>query len=413
MYYFTIFTIFIIFVFIIYFIYDKYYKYNLYEYIIIKLLNQMKFGNLRIIYKNDILFEKINDIKENVPEINIIDRHNFFKYIYKWNEVGLGESYIKEYWKTDNLLNVLTNIALNRNKIKIPNLLKLKISSFEIKNDHEKIKHHYDVSNNFYNSFLLDDLSAYSCGIWESDDITLNQAQYKKINIIINKLNPLENKTILDIGCGWGKIANYVAKITNCYVDGITISDEQEKYAKINKVNERVNIYNMHYINLIKKYDYIYSIGMFEHIRYENYDMFFSCIKKILKPNGKFLLHTIIDIQTKDKYTIEESFISKHIFPAGQIPNNDWIMDNIIKNNLTIIHSEIYGGQHYAKTLSAWYNNMKNNKKYIIDNFGKDLYMKYEYYFNICEAGFKIGKMAIGHYLITNNMINTLSDSYI
>jgi cyclopropane-fatty-acyl-phospholipid synthase len=406
----------IIFIFFIFFIITYYYytKY-FYEYITLHILNQIQFGNIILMYNNEILFEKINNdtiSKDKTPIIFIKNRDKFFKKVYKYNEVGLGHGYVKGYWTTNNLLDMLTIFSLNRNVIKIPNLFKLKISSFKINDDHKKIKHHYDVGNEFYQTFLLDDLSSYSCGIWKNNNDTLNDAQYRKIHTIIKKLNPIKNSDILDIGCGWGKIANYVAKVTNCKVDGITLSDEQVKYAMHN-YNNNVNIYNMHYIHLQKKYDYIYSIGMFEHVRYENYDTFFKCIKRILKPNGKFLLHTIIDVQSKDKYNIDKSFISEYIFPAGQIPNNDWIMDYVVKNNLTIIHSEVFGGQHYAKTLNEWYKNLKLNKKYIVDNFGHDLFKKYEYYFNICEAGFKVGKMAIGHYLITNNMINTLDDNYI
>ena len=258
----------------------------------------------------------------------------------------------------------------------------------------------------------MDDLSAYSCGIWQNDTDTLNDAQYRKVNIIINKLNPKHNSNILDIGCGWGKIANYVANKTKSLVDGITLSDEQVKYAKQNYKNN-VNIINMHYLKLNKQYDYIYSIGMFEHVRYENYNDFFKCIKRILKPNGRMLLHTIIDTERKESNYIEKTFMSEHIFPGGQIPNNDWITEHIVRNELSIIHYEYYGGQHYAKTLNTWYKNMVLNKKYVLENYGEKIFRTYEYYFNICEAGFRSGKMGVGHYLIVNNQINSLTNNYI
>lgn len=168
-----------------------------------------------------------------------------------------------------------------------------------------------------------------------------------------------------------------------------------------------------HYLDLDDKYDYIYSIGMFEHVTYKNYDSFFKCIKKILKPNGKFLLHTIISTEKTDPKYIDKTFVSEHIFPESQIPNNDWITDSITKNGLSLVHSEFFGGQHYANTLNEWYGNLQKNKDELITLYGIKLYLTYEYYFNICIAGFKCGQMGICHYLISNSNVNSLDNSFV
>lgn len=382
------------------------------EYIVTNVFSQMKYGNIRIMCEGKAIYTLNSDLTKDVPVMTILNKEKFFKNLYKHGEMGLGKSYVKKYWTTSNLLDCLMTFALNENVITVPNIFKLSISDHKPKDDHKKIKHHYDVGNDFYDKILLDELSAYSCGFWQKDD-TLNDAQFRKVNTIIKKMDPVAGSNILDIGCGWGKIAKYVSEKTNCNVDGITLSDEQLAHSIEHINNDKVHIYKTHYTNLTKMYDYIYSIGMFEHVRYENYDTFFECIKQILKPNGRMVLHTIIDVKSKDPQYVDKSFISEYIFPGGQIPNNDWITTKINQHKLMLIHGEIYGGQHYARTLHEWYDNMYTNKDYIIGKYGEELFRRYEYYFKICEVGFATGKLALGHYIISNNMIGTLSNSYL
>lgn len=367
----------------------------------------------------------INDKNKTIPRVHVYDDNSFFSNVLYKSDLGLGECYMRGEWYTDNLVEFLNTLALNMNNSSIPSFSYYNFFSHDTSYDKKNIQHHYDVGNDFYLKFLTDDLSAYSCGIWLNENDTLNDAQYNKVNTIIYKMSPVflldkqfnnseqeSNKKILDIGCGWGKIANYVSQKTNCHVTGITISNEQVKYALDNYDPNRVLIKNMDYRLLNQKFDYIYSIGMFEHVRYENYDTFFQTIKRCLNPNGRFALHTIISLNKSDPKYVRESFISKHIFPGGQIPTNDWITDAILRNGLNTVHFEGFGGQHYAKTLKIWRENMLKEKDYIIMHYGEELFKKYEFYFAICEAGFNAGFLAIGHYVIVNNDIVSLNNSF-
>jgi cyclopropane-fatty-acyl-phospholipid synthase len=296
--------------------------------------------------------------------------------------------------------------------------------------DKKNIAHHYDVGNDFYRLFLTDPLMTYSCGIWATDKTTLTDAQYNKINIIIKKMNPKPNQKILDIGCGWGKIAKYVADKTNTHVTGITVSEKQAQQARqmlqmlqtqenINSENNNnknnIDVMVMDYRNLNQQYDHMYSIGMFEHVRYENYDAFFQMIKRCLVPNGRFVLHTIItlDKNPRDEYKVMESFINKYVFPAGQIPTSQSIIGAAYRSNLKIIHTEIFGGQHYAKTLHTWRENMLKNREYIKKHYSDELVRKYDYYFAYCRAGFAIGSHAIGHFIITNQEVVNLTNNFV
>lgn len=395
-----------------------YFKSLIAKNIVLNILNNFKKGNIIMVGENKKeLIKKINDKDSPINYVYINNEKAFFDNVYSKSDLGLGESYMRNEWYTENLLGFLTALVLNMYNPSISHIytFQAKTTGDDITSDKKNVQHHYDVGNDFYLKFLTDDLSAYSCGFWFNKNDTLNDAQYNKVNTIIYKMSPAPGKKILDIGCGWGKIANYVANQTKCHVTGITISDEQAKYALQNYDQSKVRILNMDYRMLDEQFDYIYSIGMFEHIRYENYDAFFQMIKRCLSTKntkGRFVLHTIISFTTTDPNYVRKSFISEHIFPGAQLPNNDWITDAILRNGLNIIHFEGYGGQHYAKTLGVWRKNMLKEKDYIIKNYNEELLKKYEFYFAICEACFSVGSMGIGHYVIVNEELVSTNNSF-
>ena len=384
-----------------------------YKSIVLYMLSKF-IGNFILLDDNNKeILRVINNPNNKIPCIKIHDQNNFYKSIYNIGELGLGESYVRKEWSADNLTDFLDVICLNNDNPNIPKFSLMSFLNTNKEKDKKNIKHHYDVGNDFYLQFLRDDLSAYSCGFWFSPNDTLNTAQYNKVNTIIKKLNVKQESKILDIGCGWGKIANYVATVTNSKVTGITISDEQAKYALDTFDPNKVRIINMDYRLLSEKFDYIYSIGMFEHVRYENYDIFFQTIKRCLKPNGRFVLHTIINTSRHEPVQkVGDNFVLKHIFPGGQLPDNDWILEKAKNNGLNVIHFEGFGGQHYAKTLNTWKKYMWEEKEYIKSKYPDELLRKYDYYFSICEAGFNTGIMALGHYVIVPDEILSINNSF-
>ena len=408
----VIYIIIIIIILILFFVY--YSEFYFAKPVVIMILSNFDKGNFIFIdQNNNEIIRVINDSNKEIPIIKIYNDNNFFTSIYNKSECGLGESYMRGEWKCDKLIDFLNTLCLNMNNPNIPKIQLSNILSTSISYDKSNIKHHYDIGNDFYLQFLRDDLNAYSCGFWFNDNDDLNKAQYNKVNTILKKLQVKSGSSVLDIGCGWGTIANYIAHMTNSRITGITISDEQEKYGIDNYDFNKVKIFNMDYRYLSEQFDYIYSIGMFEHVRYENYDTFFKIIKKCLKPGGRFVLHTIISYDNTRK-TCEEgdNFVTTHIFPGGQIPHNDWILNKARDNGLNIIHFEGFGGQHYAKTLKTWRELMWSEKNYISSKYSNELLLKYDYYFSICEAGFNTGLLGIGHYVIVSEPILSLTNSF-
>ena len=315
----------------------------------------------------------------------------------KKTDVGLCEMYMKGIWWSPDLFSVM--IMLMANEKYLRNItFKIKINS----DDKENIKHHYDVGNDFYMQWLTDDLHAYTCGFFLHPDDTLNTAQYNKVHTIIKKLDIKPNEDVLDIGCGWGSIANYIREKTQANVDGVTISEEQSKF--INTMYPLVKVLKVNIFDMPtdKKYNKIYSIGAFEHFRCSNYKRFFKKIYDLLKPGGRLVLHTIAHTVTSFSTCKQQAdtYITKYIFPGGQIPEHYWIMDSAAANNLKSVHVEYYGGYHYHKTLLHWNNNMMEQKQKILSmNYNDELIRLYEFYFLSCSAVFAQNQLCIGQYI--------------
>jgi cyclopropane-fatty-acyl-phospholipid synthase len=358
---------------------------------------------------NQVIFQKSNESPGNQDKITvlIVDHKDFVDSLWSKGEVGLGESYSRGSWNCNRLYDFLKVLIKNQYKLKsYRNQIYYKTQSS--KDDKKSISHHYDVGNDFYSTFLTDRFQTYSCAIWSqpSEKESLEAAQQRKIDIIIRKLNLKVNAKVLDIGCGWGKIADYVSKKTGANLTGITLSKNQLNYANT-LANENMNFLLQDYRHLPNnvKYDGIYSIGMLEHVRGQNFDMFFNKIHNILQPGGKFVLHTIISGSEKmDQKNALDCYVTTHIFPNGQIPHLNWIEKAVRNNNMQMEHVEYFGGQHYAETLKVWKNQMMSKSDKILEmGYHKDLLRSYEYYFTICEAAFRAGDVHVAHIIIVNS----------
>jgi len=409
------FIIIIIIIIVIVIIFWYIYQFRIKKYFIMKTLECIRGGSLTLIDDNGVIIFQKNDHTERFTENNIIasesemeskyrtypgikrynatvtihDKDKFFDSIINDGEIGLGESYTNKIWDVDDIHSFTMLLVSNMHNLdKNPQIFD---SYSSTDTDYDNVQHHYDVGNDFYNVFLTDPLHAYSCGFFLCPNDTLNTAQYNKVNMVIRKMGARPGDKILDIGCGWGAIANYVSQQTKCQVYGITLAKEQAKYITDNYPNVHAIIQHYEHLDNNIKYDRIYSIGMLEHVRAKNYDTFFSKLWNILNPGGRCVIHTISSLQNNGSRNsgASKSFVTKHIFPGGQIPAVQWVVDAIKRSGFMIVHIETLGGQHYAKTLKIWRTNLMNNVD-LLKQRGYDdrLIRTYEYYFAICEALF-------------------------
>merc|ERR1712127_128351 len=338
-------------------------------------------------------------------EMKLKDKSLHYK-LYLYPDLYFGEAYtIGSLYFVKGTLTEFLNLALEnigRTKInkfnQILNSLKGSyrfLTNFNfIKNSKVNVAHHYDVSDDLYFLFL-DPLKQYSCGYFKNKTDSLEQAQVNKINHIAKKLDLSPNQKVLDIGCGWGYLAIEIAKHHKCQVTGITLSENQYKFAS-NKVKE-LNLSNQVEIRLIdyreikEKYDRIVSVGMFEHVGRRFYNSFFEKISNLLNNKGVALLHTIGSL---DSPRDPQPWITKYIFPGGYTPSLSQIARPIEKSGLIISDLEILK-IHYAHTLRHWKERFTQNKDKVLDMFDEQFFRMYEFYLTSCEAAFKYGDQVV------------------
>ena len=271
------------------------------------------------------------------------------------------------------------------------------------KRSKKNVSHHYDISDDLYELFL-DSKMQYSCGYFKNDNDSLETAQNNKINHIIKKLNLKPNQKVLDIGSGWGYLAIEIAKQSKCEVIGITLSENQYRYAnakaKEHNLENQVRFKLADYRNLKEKFDRVVSVGMFEHVGRKFYKTFFKQVANLLNDNGLALIHTIGSVnQPRDP----QPWVTKYIFPGGYTPSMSEVTGPIEKSGLIISDLEVLR-MHYAHTLRNWKERCVKNKSKIIEMFDEKFFRMWEFYLASCEMTFKWGDQVVFQFQLTKDL---------
>ncbi|MDH5561093.1 MAG: cyclopropane fatty acyl phospholipid synthase [Deltaproteobacteria bacterium] len=319
--------------------------------------------------------------------------------------LGLGESYMEGWWECQEMDELFYRLMLVVRSNTYSNwkgrldVLKSKLINLQsIKRSRKVAEIHYNLGNSFYKR-MLGDAMAYSCGFWQKAD-DLQKAQFDKYELICRKLMLQEGEWVLDIGCGWGGLAKYMAENYKCNVVGINISEEQVKYGQEHCKGLPVTItksdyrYPKTYNPGKRNFDKIVSVGMFEHVGPKNFQEYFRIMGSQIKKDGLFLLHTIGANQTG---TVGNSWMHKYIFPEGVLPSGNQITK--ASEGYFMIEDWHNFGPDYDKTLMAWYRNFENywNDKMAdpekdLDLNGKNMtlfYKMWRYYLLQCAGLFR------------------------
>ena len=375
--------------------------YKLSDLIVFSLLKNIKHGYLEVIKMNGEVL-KFGDPNESLKVSLEIKDKSFIYNLIKSGSIGLGESYMKGFFTTNNLSDLIELTARNIGIIyKFSGILDLTIINYIkrkfVKNtktrSKENIARHYDLGNDFF-SLWLDKSLTYSSAIFKDPDQDLFEAQKNKYQKLIDLLQPSSGSRVLEIGWGWGGFAEYLGSNYDVKLDCITISQRQFEFAKerIHKygLNEKVNIELKDYRDLKAKYDHIASIEMIEAVGQDYLNSYFNTIKNNLLPSGTAGIQAItIDDQLFDRYKNKEDFIQKYIFPGGFLPSKSELQNYVDKNGLKFNEYNSYAN-HYSETLIVW-REIFNKKWDLIKKQGFDLKFKkmWEFYLSYCEAGFK------------------------
>ncbi|MGS0742373.1 class I SAM-dependent methyltransferase [Glaciimonas sp. GG7] len=229
--------------------------------------------------------------------------------------------------------------------------------------DAEAIHYHYDVSNDFY-QLWLDQNMVYSCAYFENGDEDLETAQLKKIDHILTKIQLRPGQTLLDIGCGWGALVLRAAQKFGAKCVGVTLSENQcalakERVAKAG-LTDQIEIRLQDYRDVTGKFDRITSVGMFEHVGLKNLPMYFSRIQSLLDDDGVAMNHgiTTTDIDNGESPYGGGEFIDKYVFPHGELPHIWLVLKTMQEGGLEVMDVENLR-RHYAKTCSIWADNLE------------------------------------------------------
>jgi cyclopropane-fatty-acyl-phospholipid synthase len=256
-----------------------------------------------------------------------------------------------------------------------------------------QISAHYDLGNDLF-GLMLDETMMYSCGIFESEDATLHEAQVAKLDRICRKLDLRPEDHVLEIGTGWGGFAIHAASNYGCRVTSTTISAEQFALARERVgaagLEDRITLLLEDYRALEGTYDKLVSIEMIEAVGWQYFDTFFARCGALLAPDGTMLLQAItIDDRAYAVEKATKSFANTHIFPGGCLPSVAVISRSVARaSDLRAVPLEDIT-HHYVRTLRCWRANFLGHRDRV-EALGYDgrFQRLWELYLAYCEGGF-------------------------
>ena len=256
------------------------------------------------------------------------------------------------------------------------------------------VAHHYDLSNELYRSFLDQDLQ-YSCAYFPRPDIDLDAAQLAKKRHLAAKLQLQPGQRVLDIGCGWGGLAIFLAQMQDVEVLGITLSREQLEVARRRAaqagLTDRVKFELVDFRDVKGQFDRIVSVGMFEHVGVPHYPGFFARIRELLTSSGVAVLHSIGRMHGP---STTSHWIRKYIFPGGYIPALSQVLPHVEDSGLWITDLEILR-LHYANTLALWHERFLKQREAIKKLYDERFCRMWEFYLVASEMSFRYGGFMI------------------
>jgi cyclopropane-fatty-acyl-phospholipid synthase len=242
------------------------------------------------------------------------------------------------------------------------------------------VAHHYDLNDELYDTFLDADRQ-YSCAYYTDPSNSLEQAQADKKAHIAAKLYLKPGQRVLDIGCGWGGMARYLHKVAGVDVLGITLSEEQLKYARRRAeqegVSDHVKFELIDYRKVEGEFDRIVSVGMFEHVGKAHFDEFYAKCRELLKPDGVMLLHTIGKFGEAIK--APDPFTDKYIFPGYHLPSISQMSEASQRAKLIVSDIEVLR-LHYALTLREWLRRFTAAREKMVKLYDERFFRMWEFY---------------------------------
>ena len=368
---------------------------------VMQMLQTMRNGRLDIVLPDGRRFRAEGPGPGPVAELDV---HNpdLFARLIREGDLGFCDAYLDNWWSTPDLQSFMDLVHMGNETVYdgFPGfgLVRAfeKLRFWLVRNHRRQarrnISYHYDLGNDFY-KLWLDDTMTYSSALFTSGQESLEAAQTAKYASMIDQMGARPGDHILEIGCGWGGFAEYAAKERGLRVTGLTISEEQFKYARerIERagLSDRVELKMQDYRDERGRYDGIASIEMFEAVGEKYWPVYFRTVRDRLKPgrNATLQIITVAD-QRWQVYKRGVDFIQKYIFPGGMLPSPSVLRQQIANAGLQVARSVEFGPS-YDITLRRWHETF-NEKWDQIAEMGFDARFRrmWNFYLTSCAAAF-------------------------
>jgi len=380
---------------------------------IARVVRSLKVGHLIIETPSGARVEGKGEI-EGPRATLILHRWRTMRRLMFGGDVGFSEAYMDGDWSTPDLATLIELAALNERALsevtagrwfkrflhRMKHLLRANTKSGSRRN----IEAHYDLGNDFY-KLWLDPSMTYSSALYATPKQSLEDAQDNKLARIMDLLALKGDERVLEIGCGWGRLAERLTTERNAHVTGLTLSPSQlagakERIAKAG-VGGKADLRLQDYRDVTEKFDRVVSIEMIEAVGEKYWPTYFGKIADVLKPGGRAVLQVItIANERFELYRRNADFIQRYIFPGGMLPSDEVMRGQIKQAGMKFVSLETFG-LSYAQTLNEWNRRFQRAWPEIeAMGYSKKFKRTWEYYLAYCEGGFRSGSIDVGLYVM-------------
>ncbi len=384
---------------------------------ILKLLGRLQHGSLTVELPDGLVchFGKNNDGQTPSATLHL-KNWSVCGATLRSGDIGFAEGYIQGDWSTPNLTDLLKLFIRNRQQVedaiygswfgrllyRIKHLLNRNTRSNSQKNIHA----HYDLGNAFY-QLWLDDTMNYSSAWFDGDFARpLRDAQSAKVRRALHMSDVQPGDRVLEIGCGWGALAEMVSTEFDASVVGVTLSTEQLAFAQARMarlgVQKKTDLRLQDYRDINDgPFDAICSIEMIEAVGKEYWDTYFERIARLLKPGGRACVQSIvIDDALFERYIASTDFIQQYIFPGGCLPCPSVVRECAREAGLEVV-DEFAFGPDYAETLRRWRAQFLAQRQQVLALGFDDRFIRiWEFYLAYCEAAFDMANIDLVQYTL-------------
>ncbi|HEX7060030.1 MAG TPA: cyclopropane-fatty-acyl-phospholipid synthase family protein [Solirubrobacterales bacterium] len=265
-----------------------------------------------------------------------------------------------------------------------------------LRRDREAVRHHYDVSNDFYR-LVLGPSMVYSCAYFDSPRDTLEEAQMRKLEVICHKLRLTAGERLLDVGCGWGSLVIHAAQNHGARAVGITLSEPQAELAR-----ERIRELGIEHRCEVRVQDYrevddgpfdkVASVGMYEHVGAARLDEYMRRLRGLARPGGLVLNHGIVRLASGPRR--RNTFIWRYVFPDGELHPVGAVVASMERAGLELRDAESLR-EHYTLTLHRWVENLAANREQAVAEVGEERERIWRLYMTGSALAFERGDISV------------------